>query len=711
MNRAQLAVALMCGAAWLLVAAPAVAFAQRAKVAGPEELVQAVTLTAAEAFEKGLGSTTVQLDPATGNVTLYDTMLFEDDGAGSGGNAKWVNEDEHSPDVTVDAATQFKKVLMVDRPAAAAAVLYVRPGQATLLFNGHEVSASGSDKFFKVPAEWVKQGANEVIIRAEGDTSVGLKMSRRQHIVENNPELQGRPPLSFKSADGGKTWEPLEGELCCRLNLRQYPAEGSFTSPVIDLARVEKDPLGLTAITVQGLTLTPQADLPAGAAVELAVRFGAGSVVEPAGWTDWLALGAEMPKDRRYVQWRATLKTGDPKVTPVLKSVKLEAKVTRSVMPAWAARTLLRGYNNERILYTSMPFEYEDANHPRLQALRDKYQLDQVVAPARTELEKLVLLRDWVARQWRFDAPEGHYPAWDADEILTRKTGMCVQYAITYIQVCAALGYPARYVCGYHQGTMGTAHEVSEVWSNEYRKWIFMDPTTSRNEFCADPKTGIPLSMTEVHERMLKHYYGDQVASYDQRPAKFGRWCDTIALVRGRTVTPNQMLDASDPLPRDWPSWTKWFQLCYVPRNNWYARPAPLPRLQGWNNWDWTGFWSRYDPQTPRDLRYARFSNRRSDVEWTINQVSFTARYGEAPNTVEVQMATVTPNFETYLVSFDGKEWAKSADKTTWTIHEGLNRLSMRVHNTSGVLGPESFIELELPRPAPTDKVVETGST
>ena len=121
----------------------------------------------------------------------------------------------------------------------------------------------------------------------------------------------------------------------------------------------------------------------------------------------------------------------------------------------------------------------------------------------------------------------------------------------------------------------------------------------------------------------------------------------------------------------------------------------PLPRLQGWNYWDWTGFWSWDIPGTPRDWRYRHHTSRRSDVLWTINQVRFAAAWGEQPGSLAVTMGTVTPNFETFLVRTGDGEWMPSGASTTWKPAPGRSRLDMRVRNTSGVLGPVSFIEVQ----------------
>jgi hypothetical protein len=669
--------------------------------AGP--LIRQTDFTAYQAFEEGMEVAGTQRTPGCEGVALYDTALIEDDGVGGGGGfPKWTNADELSPLAEVNASRQIKKVLVVDRPEATEAVLYVRPGKAEMLFNGTPVKRSGDSRFWKVPPELVKKGENTVVLRADGDAGAEIKLLTRKQILENAPELKDRAPRSFQSTDGGKTWQPVDGEYTIRLHLTQHPAQGSFASRVIDLgawaggiASPEEAAISAFPVTIQGLALTPDADLPKGTTVEMLARIGTTPVYEKAQWTDWQAPAALAGRSQRFLQWKAVLKTTDPKVTPVLKKVTLKAELAPTAPAAWANKVAVKGFHNESILYSSMPFAYEDPNHPRMKALREKYKLDDVVKAGKTELEKQALLRDWVGHQWRFKGPEGHYPAWDAEEILTRKTGMCCQYAMVYIQCCISMGWQARYVCGYHEGlggSMGTAHEVTEVWNDEHAKWVFMDPTTSRNEYAADPKTGEPLSMLELHERMVKHYYGDKPAVWENRP-KSGTWSGDIALVRN--LDGNMQIHAEGEAAKDWPSWTKWLLTCYVPRNDWFAHPAALPRLQGWNNWDWTGFWQWCDAQTSRDVRYSSFASRRSDVGWTINQAHYAAALGPTPGEVVVQMGTQTPFFQTFLVNVGGEGWKQAGATFAWNLKPGKNRLEMRVKNTSGVEGPVSFLELE----------------
>lgn len=642
-----------------------------------------------------MGSTTVQHDLRAKGVVLRDSTVVEDDGAGVGGYAAWVAEADQSPTIEVDGVTEVKKILVVERPEASAAVLYVRPGKASVLFNGQKVDTSRSDKFFRLPVEWVRRGRNEVIVRGNSNAPTTLKIATNKHLLENSPAGWNSPGRSFRSIDQGRSWETLDGELTVRLHLTQYQSEGSIISPVLDLVQNTNEVPDFCRVQVQSLALEARAGIPAGTLIELAIRSGSSPAHEMEQWTDWRPINSPAVADHRYVQWRATLKSTNALVTPVLQETILSAKLQRQPLPGWAQGISVKEVLNPEIRHTAMPFEYEDPRHPKLRALREKYQLDDVVKQGRTELEKLVLLRDWVAHQWRYSAPKGHYPAWDAAEILEREDGMCVQYAITYIQCCAALGYTARYVCGYHPGTMRTAHEVTEVWSNEYSQWVVMDPTESRNEFYADPSTGRPLSMLETHDRMVKHYYGDKPATFENRPAR-GSESDQITTVFGVNTTPGKA--TARRRSRDgWPSWTKWLMLYYIPRNNFYEKANPLPRMQGWNQWDWNGFWAWGDGQIPRDWRYREYTTRRADVEWTLNQVRFGVEFGETPMSFRVQLATVTPHFDTFLASTDCGEWKPVKREFSWALHPGENRLDLRTRNVAGIVGPVSVLAVECP--------------
>ena len=132
--------------------------------------------------------------------------------------------------------------------------------------------------------------------------------------------------------------------------------------------------------------------------------------------------------------------------------------------------------------------------------------------------------------------------------------------------------------------------------------------------------------------------------------------------------------------------------------NNYYGKPEPLPRIQGFG-WDWPFYWLWYDDKTPIDDMETQknyiYTNRESDINWTLNQVRFDAAYGEKPGVINIQMGTFTPNFRTYLINRDGQGWIKANRKFEWNLQSGINKLEMRVENKAGIKGPVSFIELK----------------
>jgi hypothetical protein len=131
-----------------------------------------------------------------------------------------------------------------------------------------------------------------------------------------------------------------------------------------------------------------------------------------------------------------------------------------------------------------------------------------------------------------------------------------------------------------------------------------------------------------------------------------------------------------------------------MPRNNFYAHRFPEPLYQG-RTWTWTGYWLWQDGRTPRQPKYRCYTRRRSDIEWTINQVRWAAASTDREGTVRIALGTVTPDFDTYLISVDGGEWRHCGDSFDWDLQQGKNRIEMRVRNRAGVLGRRSWIELD----------------
>ena len=167
-----------------------------------------------------------------------------------------------------------------------------------------------------------------------------------------------------------------------------------------------------------------------------------------------------------------------------------------------------------------------------------------------------------------------------------------------------------------------------------------------------------------------------------------------IGICQGLSQTPV----VGEVLPEEWDSWTKWLHIRYMPRNNFFAQPTPVPLSQGLH-WDWPDYFIVQDAQSPRYGCYRNFTARRSDVDSNLNQVRFAAEYGQKEGELEIQLGTVTPWFESFESQRDGAGWSAASAKFAWKLKAGANRLEMRARNTSGVTGPISSLQVVFASP------------
>lgn len=162
-------------------------------------------------------------------------------------------------------------------------------------------------------------------------------------------------------------------------------------------------------------------------------------------------------------------------------------------------------------LTRGLPLRFEPLATPRLAELRQREQLDAVVAGARDEFDAILNVKEWVARQFPHATPNP-YPPWDAMTILdwirgSQTGGFCAQYSQVLLQSLAALGLQGRYV---EIGLVDNpyAHYVMEVWSNQHDKWVVLDGDYNMHF----ERDGVPLSALEVHQALVRSEHSDIVA-------------------------------------------------------------------------------------------------------------------------------------------------------------------------------------------------------
>src|SRR5258705_11503402 len=154
-------------------------------------------------------------------------------------------------------------------------------------------------------------------------------------------------------------------------------------------------------------------------------------------------------------------------------------------------------------------FKFDSFSNPKLKELRERYTLDDVVAPGATEFDKQVLLMDWVHRQFKkFGAPStGARGALDIlDGIEQGHTFFCSHYAHVMVSAAASLGWVDRELAlRRHQGVAkvggSTEHSTTEIWSNHHRKWAMLDRTSTMYL----EKDGLPLNAWEIRQEWFYH--------------------------------------------------------------------------------------------------------------------------------------------------------------------------------------------------------------
>jgi len=504
-----------------------------------------------------------------------------------------------------------------------------------------------------IPAGFLKNGPNLFVFAQHG-------------ILHVDPKPQGRSQRSF---DGGVTWHSgalgaernISGEYMVRLRLHGHAPSGRLCSPVVDLADLEGKGSIAPRTGVARVALTTDLDTPDGTRASFALRTGTSPCFDPLFWTPWQE-ASELDHPERFVQWQAVLETDSADRTPVLRAVTLS--VDRGKGEAGPDGVEVTAFECPAIVRSSYAFSYMPP-HPKLTRLLGQYRLKEVVAAGKTDLERLALLRDWVHSQWLgWQSDKYPYcPSWDPMEILETTKGnwgfgMCTHYAATFVGCAAALGYAARSVIVDH-------HCLAEVWSDELGKWILQDPGPSREYDATYERDDVPLNALEVHEILARG------AAEELRARKLPQ--AAVAPMEERVA--------------------KCFVRFGIPlRNDHLINPEPAELEHGNEQYHWDGYLWWTDDPAPRYPEYSLQSGRPGDFYPTLNRTRIHLGAGAAPRTLQVDLETLTPNFETYLKQVDSGAWERAGHRFDWELHAGENQMSVRSVNRFGRQGSPSQV-------------------
>jgi len=115
--------------------------------------------------------------------------------------------------------------------------------------------------------------------------------------------------------------------------------------------------------------------------------------------------------------------------------------------------------------------------------LREEFKLGELTDGIEDDLQKLIVLTDWVHGRWSHSGsnqPSKADPLTILQEAEEGASFRCVEYSIVLAGSAQALGMPAR-TLGLKtkraaSARSGAGHVVAEVWLEDFGKWAFADP-------------------------------------------------------------------------------------------------------------------------------------------------------------------------------------------------------------------------------------------
>lgn len=512
---------------------------------------------------------------------------------------------------------------------------------------------------------------------------------------------------SEKSLDGGKTWiegklgpnSDISGEYTIRLNLERFKSKGILDSPPIDLwSGTEDYPTVKPLCKVDQLQMDVHAFIPEGTEVIWQMRMANTNDMMDNGWGEWQDLGSggnasfvPVAKDKRYLQWRAILKSENLLFSPTVKKVNIQRRL--SYIPPPSNTYYVTDAVNPAHRYSSFRMSFENVQEGALKSLQQRLNIHSLIKDAHGDFEKINILRHFVSGLWFHANPFPEYPEWNANKILDRNDrvgagGMCIQFATVFMQALQSLGYNVRHINIF-------AHESVEVYVDELGTWVHVDPESLFDSYEFNSETGSPLCVLEQHKFFLKELgfsASNPIDWSNPEPWTIGsKNVESFSVPIGFSTFTDFVNNPNQPPPQHKLAGS----IRFIPRNDFLSRPVPRPLTQGGIAWPWNGYINWYDEATPRRLEYAMHTDRLADFYPTLNRVEYTATYDKTEGQININMITVTPNFETFEINIDGQGWQPSNDSYTWQLRPAaLNKVEMRTRNSGGAIGKPSSLTL-----------------
>lgn len=325
-------------------------------------------------------------------------------------------------------------------------------------------------------------------------------------------------------------------------------------------------------------------------------------------------------------------------------------------------------------------FKFDSFSNPKLAELRTRRGLDAVVAPGRDEFDRQVRLMDWTHRQFKkFGHPsrEAHGALEILKAIDEGHTFFCSQYAQVLVSAAASLGWVDRPLAlRRHQGVNrvggSTEHSVTEIWSNQHRKWVMLDPTS--NLYLE--KEGVPLNAYEIRQEWFYHN-GTNLVFVVGQERKRHRMTDLPIFLKH--------FDGFGDLTFERDELDKYGFTGFIPNTDLLDA-----------GFDYGGMFIVQDQLCDGTKWHVRTvpENPAIDPYFPIDQAALSVAVENGK--IRVTLKTLTPNFRQFEIRPDGGDWTAANATFLWELHSGQNRFEARTLNQFGVTGPISTAVLDV---------------
>ena len=147
-----------------------------------------------------------------------------------------------------------------------------------------------------------------------------------------------------------------------------------------------------------------------------------------------------------------------------------------------ALKTTKPLYFGNTVLKDPLEGKWVNYSEDYLTTLRSEYSLEELVAHAVSDIERVAIVTDWVHNLWQHhgsNAPKEGHPLFILREVAKGERFRCVEYAVVIEGCLQALGIPAR-TLGLKMKDVETrassaGHVVTEAYLKDMDKWVMID--------------------------------------------------------------------------------------------------------------------------------------------------------------------------------------------------------------------------------------------